>query len=169
MTKVHFVKKAAKDNSAVKKGQPYYWWKFMVGGRGGPKHFSATRPRASQLTQSEFLGAVYGAQEDLEDACSELKQGKITLATFVDRVSDVKSAVEEAGEECENKLSNMPDSLQQGPSGETLQERIDACATLVQELEQVYDEIKDMLPVEHDEAKKAERAVELVEGVSWEW
>lgn len=79
MTKAHFVKKAAKDNPAVKKGEPYWWWKFMVGGRGGPKHYSATRPRPSQLTQSEFLSAIYSQQEDLEDALKELREGKLTV------------------------------------------------------------------------------------------
>lgn len=35
MPHVTFVKKARKDNPVAKKGESYYWWAFMVGGRGG--------------------------------------------------------------------------------------------------------------------------------------
>lgn len=61
MARAHFVKKARKDNPAVKAGESYYWWKF----RRGPKRYSKERPRPSQLTQSEFYGQVYGLQEDM--------------------------------------------------------------------------------------------------------
>jgi len=45
--------------------------------------------------------------------------------------------LEEIGNECEDKLNNIPDSLQQGPTGELLQERIDALGEVVSNLEGV--------------------------------
>ena len=67
MTRAHFVKKARKDHPEgdIKKGDSYWWWAFMVGGRGGPKHYSKTQPKASQLTQSEYLGSIADIQDEL--------------------------------------------------------------------------------------------------------
>ena len=64
MPRVTHVKAARKDNPVCKKGESYYWWKFRYGG----KRYSLTRPRASQLTQSAYYGAVRGLIEMIEDA-----------------------------------------------------------------------------------------------------
>jgi len=50
MARANFVKKARKDNSVVKKGESYYWWKFAY----GSKQYSKEAPSRSQLTQSGF-------------------------------------------------------------------------------------------------------------------
>ena len=63
MPKVHHVKKARKDNRAVKKGESYYWWKFAY----SSKRYSKTYPKASQLTQSDKLSRYYEAQETVDD------------------------------------------------------------------------------------------------------
>lgn len=52
MAKVHFVKSAQKDNPVAKKGESYYWWKPMVGGRGGAKRYSKDRPSTPSSEQS---------------------------------------------------------------------------------------------------------------------
>ena len=43
MPRVNYVKKARKNNPAVKRGESYFWWKFRYGG----KQYSKTRPRQS--------------------------------------------------------------------------------------------------------------------------
>lgn len=120
MARAHEVKKAAKDypQHGIKKGEPYWWWSFMQGGRGGPKHYSKTRPKPSQLTQSEFWSAVHVLQED-NTATPE-------LADIESDADSVKEALQDILDETQDKLDNLPEGFQQGASGELLQGRIDA-------------------------------------------
>jgi hypothetical protein len=110
-------------DGGIKKGQSYYWWKFKRGG----KRFSLTPPRASQLTQSAF----YGTLADLQDRINALEPNE----SLVDEVPSLSEALQELGEECQSSLDNMPEGLQQGPTGELLQERIDACQGAADELD----------------------------------
>jgi hypothetical protein len=112
-------------DGGIKKGQSYYWWKFRRGG----KHFSLTPPKASQLTQSAF----YGTLADLQDQINALEPNE----SLADEVPSIAEAVRELGEECQSSLDNMPEGLQQGPTGELLQERIDACESAASELEAI--------------------------------
>lgn len=129
MARAHFVKRARKAyrKDGIKKGESYYWWKF----RHGAKRRSKTAPRPSQLTQSAFFSGLYASTESFDDAvrdatsCQELK----------DAVDTLHEALDEIKSETEEKLQNMPDSLQQGPTGELLQERIDGLEEFIQELE----------------------------------
>ncbi len=135
MARAHFVKKAQKNNPAVKKGESYYWWAFMQGGRGGPKHYSKTAPRQSQLTQSDFLSQIYSLQEEIEDLRAEnYLEDRESLKG---EVEDIISQVRELGEEQDEKKNNMPDSLQESETGELLANRAEECENFAQELEQV--------------------------------
>lgn len=151
MARAHFVKKARKDipDTDIKKGDSYYWWKFRYGG----KHVSKTPPRPSQLTGSEFLSTVYAVQESLGDCSAD------------DDRDDIKSCVEEVISELNNlkdetdgKLSNMPDSLQTGPTGELLQNRVDELDSMISELESI-----DL----DDEDKPLEELVEELGNISY--
>lgn len=152
MAKAHFVKKARKDNPAVQKGEPYYWWSFRFGG----KHFSATPPRRSQLTSSPFLSQLYGIEEELEEA-----RGLGTEADLEQLVEEIVALIDGLMEETETSLSNMPDNLQQGPTGELLQERIDGLEAWKDELEAV-----DLTIVEI--ALEEEARGEVEEGITGE-
>jgi len=87
MARATFVKSARKDypDHGIKKGESYWHWAFMQGGRGGAKRYSKTEPRPSQLTQSEFWGNVLGLQEgsgatpDLDDSESQIEDIKSQL------------------------------------------------------------------------------------------
>ena len=143
MAKVHYVKAAAKDNPAVKKGEPYYWWKP----RYGSKRYTRNPPRPSQLTTSDFLSR----QMELEERISDLKD----YSTFDDLKSDVEEIVMEIrslGEEQEDKLSNMPDSLQEGPTGQLLEGRASGCEEWASDLEGVDLDIDE--PTEEDAEKE---------------
>lgn len=121
MPRVTYVKKARKDNPVAKAGESYYWWKFRYGG----KRYSKTKPRRSQLTQSAYFGTLY----DLEDS---IQEASITTEDeFTDLVESTRSSLEDLQSETQDSLDNMPDALQYSPTGELLQERIDAldCAT----------------------------------------
>lgn len=130
MPRVH-TQIAAKDypESGILKGTTYHWWKF----RHGWKVRSSTYPRASQLTQSEYLGRIY----ELQDRMGSEPQSASTPDELVDLVAEYVSELEELASEQEEKLSNMPESLQSGPRGELLQERADACSQAASELESI--------------------------------
>ena len=86
MPRVYFVKKARKDYPVgIKKGDSYYWWKFRYGGI----HRSKTRPRPSQLTQSEFLSTIYAIIEEIQD---------VTITDF-NSIEELKEFIEEKAEE----------------------------------------------------------------------
>jgi len=130
MARLHFVKKARKDypQYGIKKGDSYYWWKF----RYGPKRMSMTRPRQSQLTQSEFLSTVYGVQEDLEDlSASDFEE------SLEDARDDAVGTLEELRDETQEKHDNMPDQLQNSETGELLQSRVDELDNMISTLQDV--------------------------------
>ena len=143
MPKVEFVKKAQKDypSEGIKKGESYYWWKFNF----GPLCKSKTPPKQSQLTRSDFLASVY----DLQDRIG---------AMVADNAEDLKSEVDEIvdeirqlGEEQSDKLSNMPDSLQESQTGELLQGRADSCEEWADNLEGVDLDIEKPEEVDEDD------------------
>lgn len=125
MARVHFVKKARKNypDSDIKKGDSYYWWKFRYGG----KQKSKTQPRQSQLTQSEFLGTIYDISDRLQ-AISDIESAQSER-------DEIVSELQELSGECEERQSNMPDSLQYSPTGELLEERANNCNEFADELE----------------------------------
>lgn len=126
MTSVHHVKKARKDNEVVKAGEPYYWWKF---GPHFPKQLSATPPKAWQLTTSPFLQTLYQIQEDISTA-------KVTTADdLAELISGWVGQIIELRDETEESLSNMPEGLQEGDTGQLLQERIDGLENWESELD----------------------------------
>lgn len=152
MPKVTHVKAAQKDvpNSDIKKGEPYYWWKFRFGG----KRVSRTAPKPSQLTQSSFWGPVLALREQNEHAPS-------TIADLESGIESIKDELENIKSETEDKLSNMPDSLQQGPTGEQLQNRIDSLDSAISDLDSVdtsYDEPEDE---EEQDSLEADRCAEI--------
>lgn len=156
MPRVNYVKAAAKDNTVAKKGEPYYWWKFRYGG----KHLSKTPPKQSQLTQSAYLQTIYSLQE--------LEQPEFDMLS--DSLDDIKGQLETLRDEQQEKLDNMPEGLQQGSTGQLLQERYDACENAVNELEGVdvpdedtiVEEVRDNHSPEEWEALGEERQKELI-------
>ena len=129
MAKVNFVKKAQKDypEYEIKKGESYYWWKFRFGG----KHVSKTPPKREQLTQSNYLISLYA----VEDSLNNLEQSS-SLDTIQDDIEGIIGDIENIKSECEEKLQNMPEHLQESSSsGQMLQERIENLDNFVSELE----------------------------------
>lgn len=164
MPRVHFVKKARKDylNFGIKKGDSYYYWEFRYGG----VHKSKVRPRPSQLTQSEFLGTVYSIQEQIED-----------LSTDEDFQSFIDGLVEELEtlrDDCDDKLSNMPDQLQDAPTGELLQNRSGDIDEMISELESIDTDVdeekeEDETDDEYEERieQKKQEILEEIQGVCY--
>lgn len=154
MARAHFVKRARKDypEHGIKKGESYYWWAFMVGGRGGAKRYSKTEPKPSQLTQSEFWSAVYGIQEGATQ-CPDWDEVESV-------VESLKAELENLRGETQDKYDNLPDSLQSGSSGELLQGRVDAVEESISNLEAVDISFAD---IEREEGENNEDYEERAE------
>ena len=135
MPRVTHVKKARKDDKhgRYKKGDSYYWWKFRDGG----KQVSLTRPMPWQLTRSAYKQEVLM----LQHSAGEL-QGHVATE---DDLQEVISQVEEIQSQCQESFDNIPESLQYAPSGELLQERIDACDNAMMEMETFKDEFSSAM------------------------
>lgn len=183
MPRVHHVRKAAKTHRklGIKKGSSYFWWygpKPRGKGRG-VKRVSLTRPRPSQLTQSEFLSAIYGAEEQVTDAM--LRVGAIddaeaegdldgdstgSYADIFDKsgllciLQEAKDAVDEQRSECESKVENVREKFPNGcPSLEILQARIGACETISDAIDTAISEVES--------AETVADVEQAVDGIDW--
>jgi hypothetical protein len=157
---------AQKDypNAGIKKGESYYWWKFRFGG----KIMSKTQPKASQLTQSEFLSQLY----DIQDRLAEISGDDITM--LQGDVESISEELNQMAEECREKHDNMPEGLQEGEVGQMLEERADACENAASELDGVdfdinddqtfYDEVKEEL--EDDLELDSEVETDIIENLT---
>lgn len=124
------------DTKLVEKGQTYYTWSF----RFGPTHISLTPPKPSQLTQSAFKSTVL----DIEERIGSI-EGDDPGGLDAER-NDIIGELESLRDETQGSLENMPEGLQQGDTGQMLQERIDALEGAISELEGIdldYEEPDD--------------------------
>jgi hypothetical protein len=150
MPRVNFVKAAAKDNSLVKKGESYYWWKFRFGG----KHMSTTYPKPSQLTQSPYSSGVRALQEMIDDhPLNEVADLEMLRDDVDSQLDEIKSTVEDS-------LSNMPEGLQQGDTGQMMQERIDTCDSAQSDVQSLDTEFTSELDGEGEEKPTEEELAE---------
>lgn len=135
MAKVH-ERVARKDYPAqgIKKGQTYYTWKTRVTvGKTyqSQVHRSATRPTST--TQSAFLSAL-----------AEL-QASFSGVEDADGLRQLASDVRDLGQEEQDKYDNMPEGLQQGETGQMLEERASNCDTWADEIESAADALDEKL------------------------
>jgi hypothetical protein len=142
-------KKAAKDypDAGIKKGESYYSWSMKVPSGGGwysAKRRSKTYPSRSQLTTSAFLGAVYAAQDSID------------AADDPDVLRAVAEEIRDLGTEQEEKFENMPEGLQQGSTGQLLEERRDGCESWADEIEQAADDWEHAIS-DYEDAMATER------------
>lgn len=163
MPRVEHIKRARKPNPVVSQedidaakaddqGQAsYYKWSF----RYGPTRYSKTYPRQSQLTQSEYLSGVYELQEEIADAGPYESADDLEAAR-----DDWASRARDLGSECQDKFDNMPEGLQQGDTGQLLEERAQAMEQWADDLEGVDISEGD---VECDEDATEEARAEALE------
>lgn len=127
MAKVHAVKKARKDypEAGIKRGDTYYWWQFL--------HSAPTRsksyPKQSQLTRSAHKSEAYSIVEEIEmfSTGDIISNGEGLVGDLVDRIREL-------AQQSQDSLDNMPEQLQEGDTGQLLQQR-------VEDMEQWADEL----------------------------
>lgn len=126
MTKVKHVK-ARKDypEFGIAKGEMYYVW---VPGFRAQTRRSKTKPKQSQLYLG-YRSQAYELQERLDDFENP---GNLTeMAGFVEElIGDAESLRDEV----QDSLDAMPEGLQQGDTGQQLQERIEALEAFIDEI-----------------------------------
>lgn len=132
--------KCDKCGDAIKKGDPYRHATLKTGPYSSHRKVRCAKPacgfKQADLTSSEFLSTVYGIQDEL----SELARAPNLTDSIGDLESqreDIAGRIRELADECQSKLDNMPEGLQQGSTGEMLQNRIDECGSWADELEGV--------------------------------
>jgi hypothetical protein len=122
-------RKARKDypNSGIKKGDKYFYWKIKTGPASGYACRSLTRPTPSQLNTG-FAGQVGEIEASLD------------AATDVDGIRTVAEEIRALGEEQQEKHDNMPEGLQQGDTGQLLEERAQQCEEWADTIESACEE-----------------------------
>lgn len=152
MPRVTFVKQARKDNPVCKAGEPYYWWKFRYGG----KRYSLTPPRPSQLTQSAYIGEVRGMAEEISDFFS----AGIDPDEVENFRDDIAGRLAALADESRGSLENMPEGLQQGDTGQLLEERADTCENNASEIEGMDCDFQSELDDEDEDVTDEDRQEE---------
>ncbi len=117
--------------------------------------------RSSDLTESPYLIGVYSAQEGAEDALATLDPSmppEDLYAALTDARDELASNIGEVSDEEQEKLDNMPDGLRDGSTGESIQERYDACQEWQQEVESVP--LEEFAPDDDHDEEEAAAAVE---------
>lgn len=127
-------RKARKDypNAGIKKGDEYYYWKRKTGPASGVTCRSLTPPTPSQLN-SGFAGEVGEIEASLD------------AAEDVEAVRSVAEEIRTLGEEQQGKFDNMPEGLQQGDTGQMLEERANQCEEWANGIEQACDEYDEKI------------------------
>jgi len=134
MPRVHH-RKARKDypDNGIVKGDMYYTCRRKTGPWSSVTLRSLTPFKASQLTGSAFKSAWFGAEEGW-DASGKSEQD----------ITDVAEAIRAAGEEAGESLDNMPESLQQGDTGQMLEERASQCEDTAGDLDSLASEYEEL-------------------------
>lgn len=175
MPRVHHVKAARKDQGTchncgapLSVGGPYRWWKFGgPAGSRGPGGAKVKRcmkpectPKASDLTQSPFLGALYAAQETLEAAGNQGTPEDVAamLHGGADELREAAEIRTEAADNIEQGFGHATqqceDLREEGESVEYWADEVDGIADEVEnhEEEDIEGELEDWLTEKVEEA-----------------
>jgi hypothetical protein len=95
---------------------------------------------------------VYDINERLESIDGE------TAEDFESAISEIVGDLENLRDETQEKHDNMPEQLQQGDTGQLLEERVQSIEGMISNLESVTIDVPEALNPDSDEAKKEAEA-----------
>lgn len=121
-----------KCSEPIKPGDKYYEWKHNHA-PVSRQHQSHGAPRTSELCTGKMSG-VYAAIESVEDAVEAARKSG-DASELAGELESAAESVREVATEYEESLGNMPESLQQSSSGESIQEKVDALNEFADSLE----------------------------------
>ena len=139
MVRIQYRKaRKAYTTEGISPGDMYYFAQIKTGPRSGRTIRSLTKPRPSQLTASEFRIRWLTVAEslDLDYNCTE----DLTAETLREKAEELGTL----GEETTEHKENMPENLQESPTGELLTERADACNSAQNALEDIADSLDNL-------------------------
>lgn len=144
---------AAKDypHHGITKGEKHWFVRLKIGPRSSKELRQKTPFSRSQLTTSEYLSALYDWEDD--------------LASFsdMDDAQDMADRIRTLGEEQQEKFDNMPEGLQQGDSGQTLEARAAACEAAAEAIEEIISEWESAKEEYDGEVEAWEAALKTIE------
>lgn len=138
----------------ILKGEKYYFCQIKTGARSSRILRQKTPFRRSQLTSSEYLSTLY----DWEDSLSALSS--------MDDAQSMADDIRQLGEEQREKFDNMPEGLQQGDTGQMIEERADACDAAADEIEEIIGEWESSKADTDDEADTDDDYLDRVKEIS---
>jgi hypothetical protein len=92
------------------------------------------------MTTSDKLSTLYEARERVED----LINADASQADLVQALRDTADTARDVGNEYRDSKENLPDSLRDSSTGDSLDEKADQCDQWADELEQAADDIEGM-------------------------
>ena len=127
-------RKARKDypQNGIKAGDTYWYVKLKMQ-RGGRVMRSLKPFLQSQLTQSAFKSGFLAAGEGWEASDKD-----------AEAIRAAGEAIREVGSEAQGSFDNMPEGLQQGDTGQTLENRASECERIADELDSLADELEGL-------------------------
>ena len=124
--------KCSKCGEVIRKGDTYF--KGVPFRRAPIIRCQKCGLRHWELSSSNYVQSVGRLVENWQD---DYELGEDTAQSIVDELSNIQ-------EECQDSLDNMPEGLQEGDTGQLLQERIDNIQEAIDELDSIdYDSIKE--------------------------
>ena len=148
-----------KCSNPIKAGEKFYMYQPNHS-KPRRSHIEHGAPKQSELCQGKMSGvyaAVEGAEADISIA--RLADDASGLAEIL---TTCKDAVEEVKNEYEQSLSNMPEPLQEGATGQEIQEKIDALESFCDELDNAASECEDW-DMTSEQQEKIDAAFETAE------
>jgi len=138
---------ARKDypDAGIKRGDTYYYTSLKLQ-RGGIIKRSLLPFKPSQLTTSTFKSGWLSTQESFDASSKD--------------ADDIRAAAEDIrglGEDAQGSFDNMPEGLQQGDTGQMIENRVSECERVADQLEGLADEMGEMEePVEPEDEMSEE-------------
>ncbi len=129
-------RKAAKDYPAngIKKGDTYFFVAIKTGPRSSRTIRSLVRPKRYELTTSAFKGALWRIEDE---GFNEIDDPE--------GLRGVAEEIRDLGGEQQESFDNMPEGLQQGDTGQLLEERATGCEEWADAIEQAADDLESEL------------------------
>lgn len=154
MPRVHH-RKARKDYPAdgIGKGDMYYTTSIKTGPRSSRTLRQKTPFKQSQLTTSEFKSGWYAAEEEW----GEGDKG-------ADTARSVSEAIAALGETAQESFDAMPEGLQQGDTGQMLEERASVASDVSERIEQYASELEELDRNDYEDEDEFEDEVERLVG-----
>lgn len=144
----------SKCGKTIKKGEEYYKFSLTRFQKLRPLHLQC-KPTRSQMTGSEFLSNLYAIEDEMAAlSVEDMEEAQGCIDNIVEQLNSLR-------DETEEKLYNMPDQLQEAPTGELLQGRVDSVEEMISELESIEVDIDEELSKE----EKFDRQEEILQEI----